>query len=363
MLSGCTGSVIPRSFLTNGTADFDFRHPPPCPVTKPSVAAAQAEVRYLGSGGVAIRWRDDVLLIGPYFSHAGGILAAQFGNVRPDQGRIAEGLHDVDVSHVRAIVTGHSHFDHLGDVPVVAGRCVTSGPVYTNDSGRKLLAAYPDIAARVVTAESITGWVDVGSSMRIRPFVSDHAPQLCRLNRWPCTYAKCPVAAPETREWDKVRMRDLCGGQTFAWVIDLLDAKQNVRFRVYYNDAAAPEHVGAPPQDLQPMHRFDLAIICMASYDLVRGYPDWLLKRLQPRHVMISHYDDFFTRQPTPSLTFVPLLSNAKAKRFMERLRDATAEVKDPVGPSNSVCGPSTNQWSMPVPNGTLIFPVRETGS
>jgi hypothetical protein len=355
LLSGCTGSVIPREFLTNGTADFDFRRPS-CTAAFPAIGPSEVGVRYLGSGGAAIQWRGDVLLLGPYFSHTGGVGIAQFGHVHFDRNRIGEGLQKLD--HVTAIVTGHSHIDHLGDVPVVAGEYATKAAILTNETGRNLLAAYPELSPRVVAVDHIRDWIDVGTSMRILPVPSDHAPQLCRLRHRPCTYADCFTTTPETRHWEQVPMRELCGGQTFAYVIDLLDARRATRFRIYYNDSTPREGVGGPPPDLQPAHRYDLAILCLASYTFVHAYPEWLLGRLTPRHVMLSHYDDFFTKERTPSWSFVPMLTDAKAKRFMERLRKAMESVKDPAGPSNQVCGPSTNEWSMPIPGATVVFPA-----
>ena len=92
----------------------------------------------------------------------------------------------------------------------------------------------------------------------------------------------------------------------------------------------------------------------MASHDNVRGYPQALLKALEPRHVLVSHYDDFFART-TASGHFAPLLTNASANRFMQRLADAVHEVK-PRTPSAIICGPSTERWSMPVPQWPLYF-------
>jgi hypothetical protein len=143
-----------------------------------------------------------------------------------------------------------------------------------------------------------------------------------------------------------VRLRDLRNGQTYAYEIDLMNGSE-VAHRIYYNDAAAAEQPGVPDGP------FDLAIICMASYDFVRGYPESLLARLRPHHVLISHYEDFFVKQKTNSWSFAPLLTDRKANRFIERMKDL---VNDPRPPTNNVCGVKTDRWSMPVPGETLVF-------
>ncbi len=360
MLSGC-GSVIRREFLENGTRDFDFRAPK-CS-TDATTRSGRVEVRYLGSGGISIRWGDDVLLLGPYFSHAGGIWRAQFGRVAFDETRIAGGMRTVDAEHVIAIALGHSHFDHIGDLPILLRDYIGGATVYMNREGEAMLAAYATtLHPRVVAVEPlVNSWIAVRrkdgsvSSMRLMPLLSDHAPQLCSRRSWPCTYATCELHQPWTTPWTAHRIRDLCGGETFAYLIDLLNPNGSVAFRIYYNDAAPGTDLTLP-LSIATKPSIDVAIICMASYDLVENYPERLVATLRPRHVVVSHYEDFFAKTDG-SWSFVPLMSNRNANRFMARLEAATD--RDSTAwrpPLNAVCGPMTRRWSMPAPQSALYF-------
>jgi L-ascorbate metabolism protein UlaG (beta-lactamase superfamily) len=346
-----SGSIIRKEFLTNGQDDFDFRRPncPPLP-TPPSNAV---EVRHLGSGGVAIRWRDDIILLGPYFSRPGSVGTAQFGLVQFDDVRIAAGMRPIDVGKVRAILTGHSHFDHIGDVPRIVTGFTPRAVVYTNTSGVKMLAAYPDIRAQSL-ADSVGKAIRLpGSRIRFTTIESDHAPQLCRAMRWPCTFARGEVKEPWTTDWTKRKYIELRGGATYAFVIDLLNENDTVHFRIYYNDAAAAPPKGIPPDLLTPV---DLAVVCMASFNFIDDYPEALLRALQPRHVMLSHFEDFFSKQDG-SWMFVPLMTDAKAHEFMKRMRAVMQKVTTPPRPpATVVCGPMTERWSMPVPGWPLYF-------
>lgn len=333
LFAACAGSRV-------GT--FDFREPH----CEPATHNSGLTVRYLGSGGIYINWKNEGLLIGPYFSHSGGPAQAVFGHVHFDKERIASGM--PGVSGVRAILFGHSHFDHIGDLPMVARYLVESGPIYTNDSGVKVLGGYPDVQSRAISVEGKTSINVPNSSIRIRPIKWDHAPQLCAWRHLPCTYA-FGEAQPQSREWEKVKLRDLRGGRTYAYVIELMDGN-DVAFRIFYNDAAGDERIA----ELPPAGNYDLAILCMASYDFVKGYPDALLERLKPHHVLISHYEDFFKKQKEHSWEFVRFLTDAKAKRFIERME---AKVVDPHPPINrDFCGAKDERWSMPVPGETLVF-------
>ena len=345
------GNIIRKEFLTNGTGDFDFRRPQCPPVPSPPPHAV--EVRHLGSGGVAIGWNGALVLIGPYFSRPGSVTAAQFDNLRFDDARIARGMKAIDAAKVRAIMAGHAHFDHLGDVPHIVRHFTPSANVYVNDSGVNMLAAYRDVRAFSVQ-HSVGQWTPIpNTAIRFTPIPSAHAPQLCRANRWPCVYAGGEVAERWTGDWTQRKYRDLRCGKTHALIIDLLNANDTVRFRIYYNDAAAAPPNGIPPDVFTPV---DLAVVCMASYHFVDDYPEALLRALAPRHVLVSHYDDFFAAQDG-SWTFVPLLTDFKANEFMRRMRKTLSGAATPPRPPvSAVCGPMTDRWSMPVPGWPLYF-------
>src|SRR5207253_7094115 len=129
-----------------------------------------------------------------------------------------------------------------------------------------MLAAYASLrsrahAVRAGTPIEVTG-AGGAAVMRIYPIASDHAPQVCRSHRWPCHISNCSADAPWTRTFEEQKLRDFCGGETFAYVIDLLDGAA-VKFRIYYNDASPDAPRGVPTMsDGVP---FDVAILCVAS--------------------------------------------------------------------------------------------------
>ncbi len=90
----------------------------------------------------------------------------------------------------------------------------------------------------------------------------------------------------------------------------------------------------------------------MAQWNYVRDYPRHLLAALQPRHVIVSHWDDFFRKEETTS-HFVPSMSNASAERFLGVLDEY---VNGDAGPVNNVCGVRKNRWTMPVVGASMQF-------
>lgn len=353
-LARCS-STMPGD-VTSNHQPFDYASHD-CQASLQAPKADEVDVRYLGSGGAYVAWRGDAILLGPFFSNP-PLLANLFGRMRHDRPRIAAHLRDVAPASVRAIVTGHSHYDHFGDVPVVARDCAPSAEIFTNADGVAMLHGDPALYARArpVTAGKAfeVHAADGRVVMRIHPIASEHAPQVCRSHRWPCHISNCHLQSAWNGTFEDEKLRDFCGGDAFAYVIDLLDGDA-VRFRLYYNDAAPDHGLGVPAMsDGIP---FDVAILCIASYHLVDGYPELVLAGTHPRYVVISHYEDFFSKSEG-RWRFVPLLSGAGAKRFVTRML-ATHAIANDLASSKNVCGATGDGWSMPVPGEQLLFTAR----
>ena len=325
---------------------FDFTHPPRCesPGEPAGVGDEGIGVRYLGAGGVAIRWRGQILLTAPFFSNY-GFPRVPFGRLEPNGDAIKDGMASIPPAEVGAILAGHAHYDHLGDLPVVAEKYAPRAGVYVNDSGLNLLAHA--LGSRVTSLErSLETPVRLedaeGRSLpfRVRAVASEHAPHFLRYH-----WAGGPVKRPWTEPWERLRLWHMRSGTTLAYVIDLLDEKDKARYRIYYQDAASGDHVGVPREDGQP---YDLAILCIASHNWVEDAPQALLGRLRPRHVLVAHYEDFFRRGG--NRPFVPLLTNGLANRYLVRVRDSLrGQGRLPAGPVGTVCGPSGAEWTMPL--------------
>ncbi len=315
-------------------------------------------MRYLGAGGLYVGWRGEAVLTGPFFSNP-GVLRVGLGTMRIDEAAIRDGLAALPLARVGAILAGHSHYDHVGDLPVVAGLAPRAA-LAVNRSGVKALAAYPELAGRVRELEGIAGLATqlVDAEGRALPFrllalPSHHAPHVFRFKLW------TGETESSARPWTERRYGALKEGQTFAFVLDLLGPEEEgspVRFRIYVQDAAAAEPLGWPPVPGGDDPPFDLAVVCVASAHWVEPYPQGLLARTKPGHVLAIHAENFF-RPWGPKRGFVPLLSRGQVERFLRRA-DETLAVAGVAGspPVGEVCGPSSARWTMPLTGEWLVF-------
>ncbi len=355
---GC-GHVIRGEHVPNHFGrDFDFRNPGCKAAPRPAARPDDVLVRYLGAGGLYLEWRGVSLLTSPFFSNPGRF-RAPFGRLAANQVRIDGGLKGMDLKDVRAILVGHSHYDHLADVPRVAETFCPKARVYVNRSGANVLAGLAPLRGRIDCLEDKAqqGWIrlrdETGRDLpvRFRAVETVHAPLF-----WHLPWSPGEVKKAWDKGWDGHRFRQLRVGKPFAFVIDLLDPDDTVRFRIYYQDAASPESKGYP--EIGDGVPYDLAVLCMASFRYVKNHPGGILGNLQPRHVLVIHYEDFF-RDPAKPVRFVPLLTDHLADEFLDRVQTSLAGIET-AGPVDPVCGPSSAAATMPLPGEWVRFKTRE---
>jgi hypothetical protein len=133
-------------------------------------------------GGVLIRWQGASIMTAPLYSNPTiGELA--LSEIHVDRQRI-NGLMRQDVSDVAAILSGHSHYDHLMEVPFVALHKATKADIVGNDAMVKLLHPIEeDLEGRappnhLVSLERRSDYDVPGAPIRVRAVISEHSPQI-----------------------------------------------------------------------------------------------------------------------------------------------------------------------------------------
>ncbi|HEU0052111.1 MAG TPA: MBL fold metallo-hydrolase [Longimicrobium sp.] len=279
-------------------------------------------ITYLGVDAFVIRHGNDVILTAGMLSAPSptGLL-----RLRPDTARIDSILHAAlpDPSLLRAVLVGHSHYDHAMDLPYLVRRF--AGPsvkVWGNRALPLIFAADTAFVRRVAVIEEVAGdsarpgeWRPVPyRSFRFMALRSDHAPHLLR------HFHLLPRAIDRPRTTLPRSARDYAEGQTLAYLIDFLDERGKVVFRIHFQDAAATPRRGFPPPlspgDDAPV---DVALLCGAAFAEVSGYPDGILRELRPRMAVVGHWEDFVFRPRADPAVPVPLTDQGLLRHRMDR--------------------------------------------
>lgn len=248
---------------------------------------------YLGTGGWIMEHDDDQILTAPLFSNP-SFLRTGLSTITADTAEIDRQMAPYDVSDALVILSGHAHYDHLMDVPRVALRHAPDARVLGSRTVANTLGEWAGVDHRmdVVRDEDVADketpgrWWEYGD-VRILPLRSHHAPHFDGYTLYQGTRDRPLEEEPKlATEW--------LDGHTLAFLIDFLDDDGSVAFRIYYQDAVVAPPLGFAPDSLTAERPVDVAIFVPATFDQVDWHPEAFVENLEPRWVLLGHWEDFF---------------------------------------------------------------------
>jgi L-ascorbate metabolism protein UlaG (beta-lactamase superfamily) len=247
---------------------------------------------YLGAGGWILEHGDDMVLTGPLFSNPGFVRTGLW-SFQSDQAVVDRQMSRYDVARTRAILVGHAHYDHLMDVPRVALAHAPSARIVGSRTVANTLGTWSgvshlvDVVDAPADVEHVAPWLHYGPGVRVMALRSHHAPHFDGYTLYSGTRTRPLTEMPRTAE-------EWVDGETFAFLIDFLDADGAVAFRLYYQDAVVAPPLGFAPDRLIAERPVDVAIFVPATFDQVDWHPEAFVENLRPHRVLLTHWEDFF---------------------------------------------------------------------
>lgn len=224
-------------------------------------------LEWLGVAGFRLSVEDYSVLIDPYFTRVGFSDFVLRKKTSPDLVKIKQNIQEND----NAILIGHSHFDHVMDVPAILNLkkdCL----LYANHSTRNLLDSLPELQKqyhevrggdifdigpfKVEVISSIHSKLLLGSI----PFAGEIIPN-CELPCCPQSY-KC--------------------GDVYA-------------YRISYNDFSIL-HLGSADliDDVLNKYPSQMLLVCLAGRYSTEKFTQRLISSVRPNVVVPMHFDNFF---------------------------------------------------------------------
>ncbi len=248
---------------------------------------------WLGAAGFVLKYQGTTLLIDPYVTRMS--LRAMIGRtpIVSDATQIAAWLTAAD-----AILVGHTHFDHALDVPAIAKRFAC--PAYGSASLRQLMHLH-GVAEHAVE-------VNAHQVYEVGPF---------RFSFVPSAHSKLYVglATPSSGELTCEHVEHLtplrynCGQ---VWGIRI-----EVAGVVFYHQGSADLL-----DDEIPGGAVDYFLCGIAGRSFTHRYADRILRKLSPRVVVPTHYDNFFRTLAAP----LDFSLNVNLARFPDEVRRVSSE-------------------------------------
>jgi len=254
---------------------------------------AGVRVQWLGTAGFAITHGDHTVLIDPYITRA-SLGRCVVAPLVPDLAAI--GAH---VPRADAIVVGHTHFDHVLDVPTIAK--MTGAKVFGSRSAATLCRAQGVPAAQIEDVERADATVREVGPFRLRFVPSAHSRFAFGRVPFPGDIADCDDVPLRTEQYK-------CGA---VFGVEITVAGKTIF------------HLGSADlvdSKLESRH-VDLLLLCVAGWTASRDFPERASRRLAPEAILLSHWDDFFRPIDRPA--------RALPAMQMPRLHDRLAAVRD----------------------------------
>jgi L-ascorbate metabolism protein UlaG (beta-lactamase superfamily) len=300
--------------------------PLPSPVLAAELSPTRTDryIQWLGTSSWILSSGNDLVVVDPFFTRpsfvrvtASLMLPVIPSNFAYDPERIRAVLPELP-KDTKFVLLTHAHYDHLLDVPYYINQNSGRSIAYVGSlTARNILLGFKPSALDFVIAEQRPSMIK--GRVRVTALPSDHAPHF-----FGHTFMAGDVVSPMTEV--PSRVGQYVEGQTLVFLVDFLDAQENVVWRIFINGAAnsaAGAEALRQHQSLLNEHRINVAILCVPGWDKVDDYPDTLLRLLRPENIVLSHFDDFGSpyrpgEDPNNGMKFLPF---ANYDRFVERLR------------------------------------------
>jgi L-ascorbate metabolism protein UlaG (beta-lactamase superfamily) len=226
-------------------------------------------VTWLGTAGFRIEHEGFTVLIDPYVTRA-SLLRCAAAPLRSDVDAIRRYVPKAD-----AVIAGHTHFDHVLDVPDIALQ--TGAKVFGSRSCTNLCRASGVAASQVIDVEEGSRKEPMRAEVgpfELRFIPSTHSSFAFGRVPFPGDIADCEQVPLRTQHYK-------CGA---VFSVDIRVAGR----RIY--------HLGSADFLEGMMERnVDLLLMCVAGWTTTERFAPRVMGAFRPESILLSHWDNFFS--------------------------------------------------------------------
>jgi L-ascorbate metabolism protein UlaG (beta-lactamase superfamily) len=260
----------------------------------------KVSVRWTGAAGLEFTREGKTWLIDPYLSRVGKA-AAFFGRPRANRATIARYL-DTLPGKLQAVIVGHTHLDHVLDVPDILRRFPV--PLIGSEGLERLMALH-GMPGRVAVCKERTH-VDLPGGAAATMIPSRHGLVLFGHAPFPGEIdprRKPPLKASHYRHGQVFNIRLEIGGTSFLHIgtANLIDGELEGQ-------------------------TCDVLFLCMPGWKMIPNYHGRILSRVRPKIVVPFHFDDFSA--PLSKDGRAPSVPWRSEKRFWDRIAEEAPDAR-----------------------------------
>lgn len=234
-------------------------------------AAADLQLRYLGTAGFELKAAGRTVVIDPFITRPDLPTTATQPLV-PDREALARVLPEAD-----EVLIGHAHHDHVLDGPAL---CHLTGARFIGSPSACNVARAASLPERQIVETRGREDIALGEAGRCRGIPSRHG-------RVYFGRVSLPGDIPAPPPWPP-RFSDLRHGLVLNWYVEMAGV------RVVHVDSA--DFIDAELDGLQA----DVVCLCAIGRAWRPGYVATAVRKLRPRVIVACHWDWFFTPYGAP---------------------------------------------------------------
>lgn len=287
------------------------------------------KIKYLGAGGVIISRGDDSIMSAPFFSNF--TIPELAFPIKSNIKTVDKYYKELKNDNISGIIVGHSHYDHLIDLPYIHSKYHSECKIYGSTTTKNLLLSsrkykvseneIVDVTDKMAEKDRVGEWIWVKEDkIRIMAVKSSHSPHIAGVKFYGGELKKVMEREPKLAS-------DWVEGQTIAYIIDFMEKDKPV-YRVYYQDAASSYPYGIFPKIDDK--KVDSAILCVGGYSEAENYPEYIVKEIKPESVMMIHWEDFFLPYGTNFMEIINIKEpiGKSTVKFRERVESIDKDIK-----------------------------------
>ena len=254
-------------------------------------------ITWLGVTGFALTFRETTLLIDPYVSRA-SLISLAFRRLRPDMAQINRYVPKSDY-----ICVGHTHYDHVADVPAIVQR--DGALVFGSRSCSNFLAKSGVKRNKFSTVPRKGGIYEAG----------DFHVTMVEGRHGPIFFGRVPYPGPISADIKPpLRTMQFRVGDVFGVHVKAGNVS------IFHNGTANLV------DDVLGRLSANLLLAGLSGAEHTENYLSRLCSALEPRYVLPTHYDAFFG-PISDGLQVLPIVSLAK---FYEQAEQLSKEIVMP---------------------------------
>jgi len=271
-------------------------------------------VDFYGVTCFRLEWQNTAVLVDPFWTYL-PLLKVGLGRSTSDPEQVDPYIGQL--KQVESVLVGHSHYDHVLDLPYVAPHLKPTATVFSNQTLVHTLAPldlplrYQAMNERAARPDQPGQWVPANDGkVRVMAIHSGHPNNYAFFHMWPRTVTKDRETAP-------TRASHFQEGITLAFLVDFLQSDgQTIAHRVYVQTSSRGNPDGFFPASVLEERGVDVALLGMDCANIEASGTPSIIDFIKPKTVLFCHWENFFRHKGLPPREIVKVDMAPLKKHF-----------------------------------------------